>query len=314
MPFAEPEVKTQIITHVAGALSLTDSYLFTLDENNDTTYADFSNAGDGSGILFEHDFNRNEYLPLESAIGDSSTNMYITFNNTKEGGRIHRMFQKTPQKLGYKFAIGFNERKTPQIRITPNTTIRIHSTFTLPFIFDKGIWIEYPESSPVSLSQLSIDSLQEAANAIDTITSARVKLVMKVMNAIPLNFKYTMRCLDESNDTIMDPNNPSNPFLLFTQDTITFAPPTFSFNAAAGGWVPTPKESVMMVDLTKEQLNVFPKVKKIVYTAVLDDEALKGEYEKGLPNVRLTNQDYVSIKIGLAANVKGIVNFGNENK
>ena len=75
----------------------------------------------------------------------------------------------------------------------------------------------------------------------------------------------------------------------------------------------TPRESVFVVDLTKEQLNVFPKIAQIAYTAVLDDDALDEAYSQGLPNVRLTNQDYVVMKIGLAASVQGVVNFGTQN-
>lgn len=313
MPFSEPVMKTQIVTQIAGALRLKNSYIFTLDANNDTTYAEFDKAGDANSKWFSKTFDEHEYLPLSSQVGDSATRMFVTFDNTEKGGQIHRMFRKTPQKLGYTFAVIFDEMETPQIRITPTTFIRIKSSFTLPFIFDKGIWIEYPESSEVSLSQLSIDSLQASAEAIDTIKSAKVKLVMKAMNAIPLNLKYTLRCQDENGNIIKDPIDPSKDFLLFTQDTITLAPPTFAYSASAGGWVPTPKESTFIVDLTKEQLNVFPKVKKIVYTAVLDDEALKDEYAKGLTNVRLTNDDYVTMKIGLAASVEGIFNFGKDN-
>lgn len=314
MPFSEPVMKTQIVTQIAGALRLKNSYIFTLDANNDTTYAEFDEVGDANSKWFSKAFDEHEYLPLESAIGDSATKMFVTFDNTVKGGQIHRMFRKTPQKLGYTFAVKFDEMETPQIRITPNTFIRIKSTFTLPFIFDKGIWIEYPESSEVSMSQFSIDSLQHEAEAIDTIKSAKVKLVMKALNAIPLNLKYTLRCQDENGNIIKDPLDKTKDFLLFTQDTITLAPPTFSFNASAGGWVPTPQESTFIVDLTKEQLNMFPKIKKIVYTAVLDDDALKDAYAKGLTNVRLTNEDYVTMKIGLAASVEGIFNFGKDNK
>ena len=314
MPFSEPVINTQIVTHVAGALRLKNSYLFTLDANNDTTFAEFSDTGDPSTWKwFSRTFDQHEYLPLNSAIGDSSVNMYVTFDKTVKGGQIHKMFRKTPQQLGYKFAVIFDEMETPQIRITPNTAIRINSSITMPFIFDQGVWIEYPQNADVNLSQVSIDSIQASAEAIDTIKSAKVKLVMKALNSIPLNLKYTMLCLDAKGDTIKDPLDPTKNFMLFSQDTINLVPPTFTFNAAAGGWVTTPRESVFVVELTKEQLNVFPKIAQIAYTAVLDDDALDEAYSQGLPNVRLTNQDYVVMKIGLAASVQGVVNFGTQN-
>jgi len=45
----------------------------------------------------------------------------------------------------------------------------------------------------------------------------------------------------------------------------------------------------------------------------LDDDALKDAYARGLHNVRLTKDDYVTVKIGLAANVEAVLNFNSKD-
>jgi hypothetical protein len=123
-----------------------------------------------------------------------------------------------------------------------------------------------------------------------------------------------MRCLDEKGNVVKDPNDTTKDFLLFTQDTIRLAAPTMTYDEKTYSFTSNPQESVFMVDLTKKQLNVFPKIKKIKFTAVLDNYALDEAYRKGLPSVQLHSYDYVTMKIGLAANVEGVFNFGKNDK
>lgn len=314
VPFAEPKIETRIVTYIAGALRLRDSYLFTIDQDNKKTHAQF---GANKDTLFYKTFTPGQYLdPWSSTIGDTTKNMIVEFNHTSEGGRIHEMFRKSPQKLGYKYQVIFDETETPQIRITPNTDITVKSTITLPFIFDQGVWIEYPDSNEVSLSQISIDSIQANSSVIDTIGATNVKLMMRAESTIPLRLKLTMRCLDEKGNIIMDPIDKSKPFYLFDKDTISLNSPT-NFKQVSGTdvWVPDGVGvSTFMASMSKEQLNVFPQIKLIRYTAVLDDKALDAEYLKGLKNVRLTNESDVKIKIGLAGNIDAVLNFNKDDK
>ena len=67
-----------------------------------------------------------------------------------------------------------------------------------------------------------------------------------------------------------------------------------------------------MASLSKEQLNVFPQIKRIIYKAILDDKAIK--YVNGMDNIRLTEDSDVRIKIGLAGNIDAVLNFDKENK
>lgn len=312
VPFAEPVVKADIVTQIAGALRLRDTYLFTLDVNKDTTYAEFSDTGTPeSRRWFYKAFDPHEYLPLTSAIGDSSTNMSVTFNKEIKQGQIHKMFRKTPQKLGFRFFVTFDEMETPQIRITPNTNINVKTHCTLPFIFDQGVWIDYPDTTEVNLSQMSIDSIKDQAKVIQSFKSTNVKAVLMAKNTIPLHLKVTMRCFDANGNMIMDPHDKGKPFLIFPADTIYLDTPTMAYDY--GKWSQTkPGETTMIAELDKEHLDMFPQIKKIVYKAILDDQTLDYAYKQGNFNVKLTEDNDVTIKVGLTANVEAVLNFNKK--
>lgn len=315
IPFADPSIDVRIVTQVAGALFIDKAHVFVEEKNGNRTYAMFGNPGFEQPYK-EIRFTKGEWLPLESEIGDSTKNMTCRFDKTPNGGRINELFRKIPQKIGYKFELDFDTMTTPQIRITDNTAIHVTANCRLPMIFDQGVQITYPDTmDQINISQLSIDSIQNEAKVIDTIKSADVKLYMKARSTIPLQLKLAMRCLDAKGNIIMDPKDPSKPFLLFDQDTVIITPPTFSYSAAAEGWVPVKAgESTFIASKSKDDLNVFPKIKKIAYKAVLDDDALAEAYSKGLTNVKLTNQDDVVIKIGLSADLEAILNFDKDEE
>lgn len=314
IPFAEPSIDMRITTQVAGALFIDKAHIFVEKKDGSRVYAMFGN--DGFELPYkEIRFTKGEWLPLDSEIGDSTQNMTYRFDKTPNGGRIHNLFKTMPQQLGYKFELDFDTMTTPQIRITDNTNIRVDAKCRLPMIFGQGVQINYPDTlDDISISQMSIDSLQADIDAVDTIKTAKAKLIMKAYSRIPLQLKLSMRCLDEKGNIIMDPKNPSQPFMLFDKDTLVIVPPSFdNYSAQAGGFIPAPRESQFMAELDKEDLNLFTKIKKISYKAVLDDDALAKAYADGLDNVKLTNQDDVTIKIGLAAKFDAILNFGKDN-
>ena len=316
MPFSEPVIDAQIVTKVAGALMLQDTYLFALDMKGDTAFAEFSDYGDPKKWRwYNYQFQPTEYLPLTSLPGDSSENMYVQFNNTLKGGQIHKLFRSTPQKLGYRFSIEFNRIETPQIRITPSTMIRVNTHATLPFIFDDGVWLQYPDTTyDVNLSQLNLDSLQNESNVIDTINTSTLKLILIAKNSIPLRVKLAIDCYDASDNLVMDPVNPAEKFQLFDQDTILLDPPTFAKNSFSQVVPVKDGTTTMIATLSKQDMDVLPKINKIVYNAMLDDDALDYAYEQGLTNVRLTEDEGVTLKIGITANVNAVLNFEKNNQ
>ena len=314
VPFAEPKIDMHIVTMIAGAMKMTGDYLYSEDVAGNKHYASFL-RGAQTFRDFPKQFEAGEYLdPKTSTIGDSTTNMILKFDKDPERGHIDQLFQNMPQKLGYKFGVDFNYQMTPQIRITPNTSIRIDAICTLPLIFNQGLYVAYTDTiADVNLSQISIDSLLSGTTIIDTLKATDVKLVIAAKNTIPLDIKATMRCLDKNGNVIMDPVDNTKPLLLCKQDTIVITAPTYAYENA--NWVQkAPGESTIIANLTKAELNLFPQIHDIIYTAIIDDEALQDAYSKGLSNIRITKEQGLTLKIGLTAEVDAIVNFANDNK
>ena len=110
----------------------------------------------------------------------------------------------------------------------------------------------------------------------------------------------------------MDPKDPTKPFTIFQQDTIMLKAP--QYEKISGTWQATkPGETTSAAHLTKAEANLFPKIKKLVYSAFIDDDSLEEAYQKGLSNIRITNDQGLTLKIGLSGEVDAILNFGKDD-
>ena len=309
VPFADPRIDMHVVTHVAGAMKMDGDYLFAEDKNGVKRYAEFTR---GANVYqnFPKQFEEGEYLdPVTSTIGDSTTNMIIFFSKDPKEGHIDKLFQNMPQKLGYKFRVDFNYTLTPQIRVTDNTSIRIDAICRLPFIFNQGLYINYKDTmDSVNLSQFKIDSLLTNAEIKD----ADVKVVLHAKNTIPLDIKAAMRCLDEYGNVIADPADPSKPLLLFKQDTITLKAPKYV--QEHGSWAQKePGETIIYASLTKAEMDLLPSIRKIEYDATIDDESLAEAYKNDMSNIRITKDQGLTLKIGLAAKVDAVFDLDNKD-
>ena len=314
LPFADPKIDMHIVTHVAGAMKVDGDYLFAEDVDGNKTWATFK-YGSETKRDFHRQFYAHEYLdPIKSTIGDSTTNMMIPFDKDPERGHIDELFKNMPQKLGYKFNLDFNYDMTPQIRITPNTSIRIEAICTLPLIFNQNIYMEYKDTlRDLDLSQYSIDSLIGDVEIIDTLKATDVALYLKAMNSIPLDIYASLRCLDAYGNEIKDPDDPTKPLIFFAEDTVKLKAP--NYEKVNGIWIQkTPGETVITARLTKRQLDLLPSVKSIVYSAMINDKSLEDAYAKGMENIRITDDQGLKIRLGLTAHVDAILNLSGKEE
>lgn len=314
LPFADPKIDMFIVTQVAGALKVDGDYLYAEDINGTKRYATFK-YGTETKQDFHRQFQSHEYLdPVTSTIGDSTTNMMIPFDKDPERGHIDILFQNMPQRLGYKFNLDFNYQMTPQIRITPNTSIRIEAICQLPMIFNEGLKVVYEDTiKDIDISKYSIDSLLNNVKIIDTLKATDVNAVLHAKNQIPVDLKVYFRCLDAAGQIIMDPEDNTKPLLLFPEDTVKLQAPTYV--KESGNWVPkTPGETTIFANLSQAELNLFPKIKQIAYYAQIDDQSLQEAYSKGLENIRLTDDQGLTVKLGLSASVDAILDFSKDKK
>ena len=316
-PFADPKIDMHVYTHVAGALRMDGEYLYALDADGKKTYAEFTR---GSIVYrnFPKQFEAGEYLdPINSHIGDSTTNMIIPFDKDPARGHLDNLFGRMPRELGYKFDVDFNYTMTPQVRITPNTGIRIEADCTLPFIFHKGVFVHYGDTiKNVDLSQYTIDSLLSTVEVIDTLKTTDIKVILHAKNSIPLDVKAYFRCLDENGNVIMDPVHPNQPLALFDNgsgnDTIMLKAP--NYDKISGTWTQTkPGETTIIAGVSKAKLDLMPRIKMITYNVVIDDTSLDAAYKKGMSDVRLTSDQGLTVKIGITGKVDAVLNFTNND-
>lgn len=304
LPFADPSIDMNVTTQIAGALVMTGEYLYVSDKDGNKVNATF----DGSESLYKY-FNKNEYLGLDSEIGDSAT-MHILFDKDPARGRIDRLFTVQPDKLGYKFSIDFNRQETPQIRITKNTSINIAAACDMPFIFNEGVEIAFSDTiANIDLSMVELDSLFASAKLLDTIEEATLKLALQIENSIPLQFKGSFVCLDEYDNVIID-SATNAPWLITNQDTIVIPAPEHVFNPITATWNVTPAQMTEAIEFTKDELSYLEKTKKIIFYAAFDDESLSHAYKTGQFNVKLTEHQTLCVKIGIGADIEAILNLG----
>lgn len=301
LPFAAPSIRLDITTQVAGALRC---YM-------DSLYA-YNAAGEYTDVDLGDNFKPYEfdnYLPLSSEIGDSTT-MTLLLDNTPANGRIDRLFAVRPSKIGYKYHVDFNQEEAPQIRILSDTRIRLATNYTLPFVFNEGLSFSYADTlANLDLTQLSIDSLLGSADIIDTVRTAELKLLVRLQNTIQTQLHGVLTPLDENGEVLLDPDT-GQPLRLTSTDTVTIPSPSFSLSN--GTWVmDKPGELVSVVTLDKSRLDLLPQVKSIVFSAILDDTSLHNVFEQGYFTTKLTSDAYIRVGLGLAAQVNAVLDVTN---
>ena len=310
LPLADPSIDMQITTQIAGALRLEGKYLYVEDNNGKREDATF----DGNKTFYKV-FNKNEYLPLNSEIGASKT-MHQLFDKDPMRGCIDRLFNIHPEKLGYSFAVDFDDVETPQIRITNNTGIKVDAICNLPFVFHEGVMFDYSDTiGELDLNLLDLDSLLAEVPLLDTLEQASAVLALTFTNDIPFQIKGVFTCLDADGNMVIDPKT-EKPFLLTENDTVLIPSPEYTFNELVLNWIPKPVNRMETIRVDREKLETLKKVKSIIFYASIDDKALSDVFAQGNFTTKLTDKEGLRIKIAVGANIEAVLNLdlGNEQQ
>lgn len=283
-------------------------YLYVTSSNGKKVNATF----DGSTELYRY-FTPSEYLSLNSAIGDSAT-MHLLFDKDPSRGHIDQFFTIHPEKFGYKYSVDFNRQETPQIRIGKDAGISLQAVYTIPFVFNEGVSVDYIDTlENINMSQLVLDSMLAEVAIIDTIEEATLKLALGLENTIPLQFTCVLTCLDSIGNIVMDPNDETKPFRITGQDTIVIPSPIFEKDVNLN-WISKPTKSTQIITVTKETTKTLAQVKRLELKLSLNDKSLGDAYDAGLPNIKLTDQQGLRISIGLGADIKALLNLEGMNQ
>ena len=315
LPFNDPRVNLLITTQIAGALDLTGDYLYAKDGNDQAVYASFK----GERKLYKS-YAAEECLPLTSEIGESKT-IDLLFDKDYERGEIDKLFAIHPEKLGYKFALDFNRYKTPQIRITENTSVAVDAVCSLPFIFNEGVVLDYSDSiRGVDLSDLNIDSLLADVKIVDSLETVNATLALTFTNDIPFQIKGVFTCLDENNNVIIDPKT-EKPLLLTGTDTVLIPSPKYTCDDRSLTWSVKEGDEGIKVEtilVDREYLETLAKVKTIAFYALMDDKSLSDVFAQGASSTnftaKLTEKEGLKVKISVGANIEAVLQLNSSDK
>ena len=308
LPFSDPQINVEVSTHIAGHMVIVGSDLYVIDANDQRVDATF----EGRTTRTEH--LKNFLNPADlSTLGDSVVNS-ILFDKTEKLGNIEQMFKTMPKFLNYKFNVYFDQDDSPQIRITPNTKVRINAICTLPLMFERDMFIDYCDTiTDVDLKDVDVDSLANQVDFIDSLHVSDVTLYLKAENHIPLTLKGNVRFMDANGQPVMDPEDPSKEFYPFMEDTIRFAPPTFI--KTYGHIVPddkNPGKTIITTRMNQKQLEALKQIKSIEYKVTADNDALQYAYDMGLDKIRLEKDSRLYIHVGVTTHIEALMNFENK--
>lgn len=313
LPFHDPKVNVMIGHTITGIMNVHGEYIYAKNvEKNDSIFAYF-NPERTEIKRYESFFRPGQFLPLTSTIGDSIHNK-VLFDKDTYRGQIDKMFVIRPDVLGYKFFIDFDSVQTPQIRILPDTRIKVEADLWAPFSFNEGVEANFVDTTKdVNIAKYSLDSLVADVDVIDTIKTSNVKVVLHVENRIPLSIRGTVRFYDENMNVIMDPKNPSKPLSVSPVDTLYINAPQYTFSQGTSS-ISEPGESIYTLDVEKKHFDTLTKIKHIRYFVELDGKDLKDEY-KADPNflIKLTSEDKLKMNIGITTNVDAIFDFNKKD-
>lgn len=316
LPFHDPKITMMIGHTIAGVMNMHGEYLYAKNvETNDSIFAYFAPERTAENVKrFESFWRPGEYLPLTSRIGDSIHNK-VLFDKDTYRGQIDKMFTIKPDILGYKFYIDFDSMATPQLRVLPDTRIKVEADILAPFAFNEGVEACYEDTAKdVDISKYSLDSLIANVEFIDTIKASDVKVVLAIENRIPLTMRGVVRFYDENMKVIMDPKDSSKPLRLSEIDTLLINAPQYKYSAGISS-ISEPGKTIYTLDVGKKHFDTLTRIKNIRFFVELDGEDLHDEY-KADPNflIKLNAEDQLKMKIGICTNVDAVFNFNGKDE
>jgi len=305
LPFAHPRVDLFVTTQLAGALIMTGDYMYVKNNRfGKIVYATFD-EGQSEHQRVEH----KQCVTLDAPIGDSVT-IQIPFTEAPTEGHIDNLFAITPDEMGYSYHIDMDLQKSPQARINKHgTDIRMQAVADVPFIFNEGLNIDYQDTvRDVDLSSYTLDSLLAQAKILDTVKTSDLYLVLTANNSLPMRIMGVPKFLDKAGQEIKDPSDPTHPIRFSTNDTLIFNAPT-KYEQTITGLHIEPGISTFILAIDKQHFDEFAHIKNIQLHAMVDNSSMI----KGV-EAPITNESYLKVKIGIAANVDAIVNLEKSNK
>jgi hypothetical protein len=169
--------------------------------------------------------------------------------------------------------------------------------------FKKGSELSYSLLlDSINLSSITLDSLLESAQILDTVRASELKMVLQIENSLPFDLNAYIVFLDKDSVEMklnLVENNDSNRIHLPApkMDVTAFSAPY--------GVVTEPSVQTYIVNVKKNDFDRFAEIKKIRLDATISGNPV--------PCI-LDNKCKLSLKVGLTANIDAILDLSREDK
>ena len=290
LPISEPSIHLEV-DHTLGVPLLVDlKHLYvTSKDGKDKRYATFDAAKQQTSKQIHIDTQIAVDDPL-----DKTTHAELQLDYTEEWGNIDTLFTIPMHAISYAFSISSDTTSDmKQYRILDNTLVNLKTMIKVPFAFHEGINLTYKDTiHDIDIAALDLDSLLASTPIEGDSINANLNLYLVVENSMPYKV--------EGRFTFLDANNNMVKLNTMTDSVATL---TLDYpNAVVDGIVTEPSINNIEVPLQlyEEDFETISTIKSIVFEAHLGEN---------MHDVNLTPAASVKIKLGIAANVKAIIDL-----
>lgn len=290
LPISEPSIHLEV-DHTLGVPLLVDlKHLYvTSKDGKDKRYATFDAAKQQTSKQIHIDTQIAVDDPL-----DKTTHAELQLDYTEEWGNIDTLFTIPMHAISYAFSISSDTTSDmKQYRILDNTLVNLKTMIKVPFSFHEGINLTYKDTiHDIDIAALDLDSLLASTPIKGDSINANLNLYLVVENSMPYKV--------EGRFTFLDANNNMVKLNTMTDSVATL---TLDYpNAVVDGIVTEPSINNIEVPLQlyEEDFKTISTIKSIVFEAHLGEN---------MHDVNLTPEASVKIKLGVAADVKAIIDL-----
>lgn len=320
LPLSRPHVDMQIETTVAGYMQMDSLYIFTQDASGEKRTAHF-NGSEIIPTLKWSSYQATGHIATVKSPMEDYTHITIPFSNQSSEGEIDRLFEVKPDFIGYRFNVKVDQDANQQIRITPNSDVKVVAIIDAPLDFNEGMELDYVDTiKNVDISAITLDSLLASGDVLDTVKESSLMLVLDIENRIPFQIKGAFRFLGEGDTLVMLANEQGLMEPIRVSDEMgemkdTLYIPVPQYGRQDGQYqITAPGKYRYVVNISQDKFDKFSEIKSIQLEAIMDNEALKYAFKEhpGFTTAIATNEQ-LKVKVGVVLKVDATLDL-NEDK
>ena len=318
MRFIYPSIRLmaehQIGTEPSFPLNVNVKGIWVASKNEDGSlgekkYAMFGENGDSRSTIWELDelgqSARSRIDPIKDPLSKVAHNEYIVgytgFDPKTHRGDVDKLFDLRPDVIGYDYYItvgrdGDRAALETQARLVKNTFIDLKAVTVVPFVCAEGSVFEYADTIDIDFASISIDSLIQQNNWLDTIVDGNAYIFIYAQNQIPFDINLTYELLDKDNNPVYLPLMAETPTDNKSYQTQVPAPTEYDREHKATNY----GESTVVLYTTREEYDKLRNVVKLRFTA---------SFANNPQTATIWYDSHLDVKVGVTTNLHALINL-----